>query len=220
MRPSHRCNMSQSTMLDRVDVVSDSHNRRSQRACRAAFPVRRDARAGRRQFLDLLAQRHDLHAGAVREGRAEPFVEIPFPEEFRIGDVYAMTVFDLDDETHRVRLSHGRPVRPGTRATASIRPRSSARSLRQGDRRPRRLGRRRRTGTSVYQHRGRVVFEDFDWEDDRPLEIPDRRPRHLRDARPRLHRAPVVGRQVSPAPSPAFAKRSPTSRSSASTASS
>ena len=29
----------------------------------------------------------------------EPFAEIPFPEEFRIGDVFAMTVFDLDVET-------------------------------------------------------------------------------------------------------------------------
>ncbi len=27
---------------------------------------------------------------------AQPMVEIPFPEEFRIGNVYCMVVFDLD----------------------------------------------------------------------------------------------------------------------------
>ena len=29
---------------------------------------------------------------------ATPFAEIPFPPEFRIGDVHAMTVFNLDPE--------------------------------------------------------------------------------------------------------------------------
>src|SRR5690606_37657702 len=32
-------------------------------------------------------------------GGATPLVEIPFPPEFRIGDVFAMTVFNLDIET-------------------------------------------------------------------------------------------------------------------------
>ncbi|MBC7645589.1 MAG: hypothetical protein H7095_00545, partial [Pseudopedobacter sp.] len=33
------------------------------------------------------------------KGELEPKVEIPFPEEFRVGNVYAMIVFDLDPET-------------------------------------------------------------------------------------------------------------------------
>lgn len=32
-------------------------------------------------------------------GQEEPFVEIPFPEEFRIGNVYSMMVFGLQIET-------------------------------------------------------------------------------------------------------------------------
>ena len=32
------------------------------------------------------------------KGAEQPLVEIPFPDEFRIGDVFAMTVFDLDHE--------------------------------------------------------------------------------------------------------------------------
>ncbi len=36
-------------------------------------------------------------------GEAQPYAEIPFPDEFKIGDVYCMTVFDLDYE----RLEYG-----------------------------------------------------------------------------------------------------------------
>ena len=32
------------------------------------------------------------------KGEPEPLVEIPFPDEFRIGNVFAMIVFDLDHE--------------------------------------------------------------------------------------------------------------------------
>ena len=31
-------------------------------------------------------------------GQEEPLVEIPYPDEFRIGNVFAMIVFDLNDE--------------------------------------------------------------------------------------------------------------------------
>ena len=33
------------------------------------------------------------------QGEYEPYVEIPFPEEFRIGDVYTMMVFGINIET-------------------------------------------------------------------------------------------------------------------------
>ncbi len=49
------------------------------------------------------------------KGEREPLAEIPFPDEFRIGNVWAMTVFGLDYERPGVRLPHGRPVRPGDR---------------------------------------------------------------------------------------------------------
>ena len=34
-----------------------------------------------------------------RRGERRPFVEIPFPESYRIGHVWSMVVFDLDFET-------------------------------------------------------------------------------------------------------------------------
>src|SRR5690242_17401340 len=33
------------------------------------------------------------------QGQSRPLVEIPFPEGFRIGNVFAMTVFDLDPDS-------------------------------------------------------------------------------------------------------------------------
>ena len=44
---------------------------------------------------------HSKHATSVtlllfHSGETEPFVELPFPETYRIGNVYSMIVFDLD----------------------------------------------------------------------------------------------------------------------------
>ena len=33
-----------------------------------------------------------------RKGEEEPFAVLPFPEEYKIGDVYSMIVFNLDIE--------------------------------------------------------------------------------------------------------------------------
>lgn len=100
----------------------------------------------------------------------EPFAEIPFPDEFRIGNVYSMVVFDLDYENleygYRMdgpnNFSQGHWFDPskilldpytkniGGRDVWKVTP----------------------DWSNPYQHRGRIAFDDFDWEDDRPLEIP------------------------------------------------
>ena len=41
-------------------------------------------------------------------------VEIPFPDEFRIGNVYAMTVFDLDYENVEYGFRMDGPFEPET----------------------------------------------------------------------------------------------------------
>ena len=43
---------------------------------------------------------------------ANPLVEIPFPDEFRIGHVFAMTVFDLDYENIEYGYRFDGPYRP------------------------------------------------------------------------------------------------------------
>lgn len=105
-----------------------------------------------------------------RKGEPQPMVEIPFLKEFCIGNVYTMTVFDLDFEN----------VEYGFRMDGPFEPRDGHRfdpSKVLLDPYAKAIGGRDTWGVKpnwndVFQHRGLLVFEDFDWGDDRPLETP------------------------------------------------
>ena len=94
-----------------------------------------------------------------------PFVEIPFLPEFRIGNVYAMVVFGLDFENLEYGYRMDGPNVPwqGHRFDSSkilLDPYAKA------------IGGRDIWGqqpdwNDSYQHRGRLVYDDFDWESDR-----------------------------------------------------
>ena len=104
------------------------------------------------------------------KGAAAPKAEIPFPEEFRIGNVFTMVVFNLDIETVEYGFRMHGPFEPGQ----GHRFDASKILL---DPYARDVGGRDVWGTppdwnNVYQHRGRIIFDDFDWESDRPLETP------------------------------------------------
>ena len=100
----------------------------------------------------------------------EPLAEIPFPEEFRIGNVFSMIVFDLDVEN----------IEYGYRMDGPYNPKEGQwfdKSKILMDPYAKVIGGRDVWGetpdwNNIYQHRGRLSFDDFDWEDDRPLEIP------------------------------------------------
>jgi glycogen operon protein len=104
------------------------------------------------------------------KGAKEPLAELPFPDEFRVGDVYAMTVFDLDVEN----------LEYGYRMDGPFDPRTGHRfdnSVVLMDPYARLISGRDAWGhhpdwSVAYQHRARVLHDDFDWEHDRPLEIP------------------------------------------------
>jgi len=99
-----------------------------------------------------------------------PMVEIPFPHSYRIGNVYCMVVFGLDYENieYGYRMDGPFDVAAGHRFDKSkilLDPYTKA------------LGGRETWGqppdwNNVFPHRGRLVFEDFDWEDDHALETP------------------------------------------------
>jgi isoamylase len=98
-------------------------------------------------------------------GGKEPFVELPFPSEFRIGHIFAMKVFDLDPENieYGYRLSGPYQPRLGHRFNPNnllLDPYARIISGRDvwGD--PTNLDKR-------YSHRGRISSDDFDWGDDR-----------------------------------------------------
>ncbi|HET6423359.1 MAG TPA: glycogen debranching protein GlgX, partial [Planctomycetaceae bacterium] len=96
--------------------------------------------------------------------------EIPFPREFRVGDVFAMTVFDLDPEEFEYGFRLDGPFDParGMRFDSSkILLDPMARCI---------------TGRNVWGqswnsgrepiNRSRLIPEDFDWEGDQPLHLP------------------------------------------------
>lgn len=104
------------------------------------------------------------------KGEPNPLVEIPFPPEFRIGNVYSMIVFDLDYERIEYGYRFDGPFDPAQghrfdKTKILLDPYAKV------------VGGRDVWGNppdwnDQYQHRGRLLFEDFDWEGDRPLEIP------------------------------------------------
>ncbi len=104
------------------------------------------------------------------KGAREPLAEIPFPDAFRIGNTWCMVVFDLDYE----RIEYGYRMEGPFDTEAGHRFDSSKVLL---DPYAKALGGRDVWGETPdwdnpTQFRGRLIFEDFDWEDDRPLEIP------------------------------------------------
>ena len=115
-------------------------------------------------------------------GALEPLAEIPFPDEFRIGNVFSMVVFGLDHENIEYGYRMDGPYQPhlghhfnpqivlldpyakvisgrniwGLRYNASGADKGKS-----------------ATSTAARQpFRGRVIYDDFDWLADRPLETP------------------------------------------------
>jgi isoamylase len=105
-----------------------------------------------------------------KKRQAEPMAEIPFPDEFRIGNVFAMVVFGLDYENIEYGFRMEGPYNPqeGHRFDPTkvlLDPYAKV------------IGGRDVWGeqpdwNDMYQHRGRIIFDDFDWGSDRALEIP------------------------------------------------
>ncbi len=100
----------------------------------------------------------------------DPLAEIPFPDAFRIGNVWAMVVFGLEIEEVEYGYRMDGPHRPhaGHRFDAScvlLDPYARAIS-----------GRLRWADPGEPEEprpfRGRILLDDFDWQDDRQLEIP------------------------------------------------
>jgi glycogen operon protein len=105
-----------------------------------------------------------------KKGSNTPLVEIPFPDPFHIGNVYAMVVFDLDYENIEYGYRMDGPYQPHLghhfdTATVLLDPYA------------RLISGREKWGEAPdpdnrFQHRAMVVQDDFDWIADRPLETP------------------------------------------------
>ncbi|MPY41168.1 glycogen debranching protein GlgX [Streptomyces phyllanthi] len=103
-------------------------------------------------------------------GAKEPAAELPFPPEFRIGSVYAMTVFGLDAENLEYGFRAGGPFDPesGDRFdSGKVLSDPYARLVSGRD-----VWGAEPDWDDVYPYRARVLDDDFDWGDDTPLRIP------------------------------------------------
>ena len=103
-------------------------------------------------------------------GAPEPFAVIPFPEEFRIGHVFSMIVYNLDPEMLEYGYRFDGPFDPAQgyrfdRTKVLLDPYAKLVSGRN------RWG-KEPDWNDPFQHRGCVIMEDYDWEGDKPLEIP------------------------------------------------
>ena len=105
-----------------------------------------------------------------QKGEPEPFAEIPFVREFRMGNVVSMIVLGLD----YTNLEYGYRVDGPYDPTAGHRFDPSRVLL---DPYAKSMGGRDVWGAPLPDHgsfpyRGQIVSNEFDWEGDRPLEIP------------------------------------------------
>ena len=102
-------------------------------------------------------------------GARDPFIEIPFPDEFRIGNVYTMMVFGINPDTTEYGYRFEGEYRPekGLLFDSSrvlLDPYAKSVSGRS-------VWGRVPDLTDPFPHRGQFVREDFDWEGDKPLEL-------------------------------------------------
>ena len=157
-------------MLNRIDIYPT--HRHGELWLRAGRPQPFGATIVPGGINFAVFSRHAISCTLVlfRKDEQRPFVEIPFPDAFRIGNVWAMIVFGLDTEE----------VEYGFRMDGPYRPHAGHRFNRHNillDPYARAIGGRGQWGEPTYADdpmpfRGRVLIDDFDWQNDRQLEIP------------------------------------------------
>ncbi len=100
----------------------------------------------------------------------EPIAEIPFPDEFRIGNVFCMIVFGLDYENTKYGYRMDGPFDPRSgqrfnKAKVLLDPYARAISGRD-------VWGSTPDWTDPFPFRSMITYDDFDWEGDTPLDIP------------------------------------------------
>ena len=156
--------------MDRVDAYPTHEHQGYKLRTGKAFPFGATFVPGGVNFSVFSSHATDCTLVLFEKGAAQPLVEIPFPDEFRIGNVYAMIVFGLDYENIEYGYRMEGPFDPSNghwfdKSKILLDPYAKA------------IGGRDVWGVSpnwsdIYRYRGRLVFDDFDWDNDRPLEIP------------------------------------------------
>ncbi|MFO7820002.1 MAG: alpha-amylase family glycosyl hydrolase [Halanaerobacter sp.] len=124
--------------------------------------------AGGVNFSVFSKHAEDCELVLFEKGAKEPYVVIPFPDEFRIGDVFTMTVYDLDYENIEYGYRMDGPYDPEAghvfdKNKTLLDPYAKA------------IGGREVWGEEPdydnnFQHRSRIISDDFDWQGEQPVE--------------------------------------------------
>ncbi|MDJ0718585.1 MAG: glycogen debranching enzyme, partial [Prochloraceae cyanobacterium] len=157
-------------MLERIDI-HPTHTYENYKLRRGKpFPFGATLIPGGVNFSIFSSHATSCTLVLFKKHEPQPMAEIPFPREFRIGNVFCMVVFDLDYENieYGYRMEGPNNFQEGhwfDKSKILLDPYAKI------------IGGRDVWGVTpnwnnIYQHRGRISFDDFDWEDDRPLEIP------------------------------------------------
>jgi len=104
------------------------------------------------------------------KGESSPWVEIPFLPEFRVGNVWAMIVFNLDPEQIEYGFRVDGPYEPhrGHRFDPSkVLLDPYARIINGRD-----VWGYASNDDDIYPHRAQIPYDDYDWGDDRQLNVP------------------------------------------------
>jgi isoamylase len=157
-------------MLERIDIHPTHTYGQFKLRVGTPLPFGATRVAGGVNFSIFSRQAKSCTLVLFKKRDPEPWAEIPFPKEFRIGNVFAMMVFDLDYENTEYGFRMEGPFDPveGHRFDSSkilMDPYAKV------------IGGRDIWGETpnwndAYQHRARIILDDFDWESDHPLEIP------------------------------------------------
>ena len=99
-------------------------------------------------------------------GKKKPFVEIPFPEEFRIGNVYTMMVFGINFETTEYGYRFDGPNDPAQgllfdKEKVLLDPYAKSVSGRT-------VWGKEVDWSDPFPHRGQIIREDYTWAGDKP----------------------------------------------------
>ena len=101
-------------------------------------------------------------------GQEKPFVEIPFPDEFRIGNVYTMLIYGIDIETTEYGYRFDGPYNPSKgqlfdKSKVLLDPYAKSVSGRS-------IWGMKPNPNSQFKYRGQIIRQDYLWEGDKPLE--------------------------------------------------
>ena len=105
-------------------------------------------------------------------GMPEPYVEIPFPESFRVGGVYTMLVYGINEETTEYGYRFDGPYDPSkglwfNPQKVLLDPYAKSVSGRS-------VWGQMPDWNNPFQQRGQIIREDYDWEGDKQLELPQK----------------------------------------------